>query len=194
MLRWTGFQARSDIVVIAIDDRSLEELQAWPLRRQHYANFLSRLHRDGIQPKAIGIDLIFHQSTRDDEALGQAMQGLPVVLPLSASQDRHEHEMASRDTTPRSDKFWDYPPEPIRQQASGFGHIQIQFDDDGVIRTINNEVAAVDHLALAMVKIGASPQDQTLQDYFSPIGWRKNFRMVDANVGFTTLLLVYFEN
>ena len=190
MLRWAGFQARSDIVVIAIDDRSLEELQAWPLRRQHYANFLSRLHRDGIQPKAIGIDLIFHQSTRDDEALGQAMQGLPVVLPLSASQDRHEHEMASRDSTPRSNEFWDYPPEPIRQQASGFGHIQIQFDDDGVIRTIDNEVAAVDHLALAMVKVGASPQDQTLQDYFSPIGWRKNFRMVDANVGFTTLSLV----
>ncbi len=190
MLRWAGFQARSDIVVIAIDDRSLDALQEWPLSRQHYAQLLSRLQRDGIQPKAIGIDLIFHQSTRDDEALGQAMQGLPVVLPLSARQNRHEHEMASRETSPRSTEFWDYPPEALRQQASGFGHIQIQFDDDGVIRTIDNEVGAVDHLALAMVQVGASAQDQTLRDYFSPIGWRKNFRMVDANVGFTTLSLV----
>lgn len=190
LLRWAGFQARSDIVVIAIDDRSLEVLQEWPLVRKHYAHLLTRLQRDGIQPKAIGIDLIFHQSTRDDEAFGQAMQGLPVVLPLSASQDRHEHELASRDTPPRSNEFWDYPPEPIRQRASGFGHIEIQFDDDGVIRTIDNEVGNVDHLALTMVKVGTSAQDQTLQEYFSPIGWRKNFRMVDANVGFTTLSLV----
>lgn len=190
MLRWAGFQARSDIVVIAIDDRSLEELQEWPLARQHYAQLLSRLHRDGIRPKAIGIDLILNQHTPDDEALGQAMQELPVVLPLSASLDRHEHEMASRDSTPRSTEFWDYPPQAIRARASGFGHIQIQFDDDGVIRTIDNEVAAIDHLALAMVKVGASPRDKDLQAYFSPAGWRKNFRMVDANVGFTTLSLV----
>jgi CHASE2 domain-containing sensor protein/signal transduction histidine kinase len=190
MLRWTDFQSRSDIVVIAIDDRSLKELQAWPLRRQHYADFLSRLQQDGIHPKAIGIDLIFHQGTPDDEVLAQAMQGLPVVLPLSASQDRHDHEMAPRDSAPRSNDFWDYPPEPIRKQASAFGHMQIQFDDDGVIRTIENEVAGVDHLALSMIKTGASPQDKALQAYLAPQGWRKNFRMVDVNVGFTTLSLV----
>jgi CHASE2 domain-containing sensor protein len=190
MLGWSGFQARSDIVVIAIDDRTIDMLQEWPLARQHYAQLLTRLKNEGIRPKAIGIDLILHQSTPDDEALGQAMQGLPVVLPVSASQDRHEHEMATRDNRPLSAEYWDYPPEPIRAKASGFGHIQIQFDDDGVIRTIDNQVAAVDHLALSMVQIGAPQPNEALSDYYAPQGWRKNFRMVDANVGFTTLSLV----
>jgi signal transduction histidine kinase len=118
------------------------------------------------------------------------MQGLPVVLPLSVSLDRHEHEMAPRDSTPRSSAFWDYPPAALRAGASAFGHIQIQFDNDGVIRTIDNEVAAVEHLALAMVRVGTQAEDSALPRYFSPSGWRKNFRMMDANVGFTTLSLV----
>lgn len=43
MLRWAGFHARSDIVVIAIDDRSLEKMQQWPLARKYYAQLLTRL-------------------------------------------------------------------------------------------------------------------------------------------------------
>ena len=190
MLRWSGFQARSDIVVIAIDDRTLEELQEWPLSRKHYADFLARLQQEGIRPKAIGIDLIFNHDTPDDEALGQAMKNLPVVLPLSVNEQSHAHEMASRDNTPTSTDFWDALPSAIRNHASAFGHIQILFDDDGVIRTIDNDVAAVPHLALAMVQLGTPPPDQTLQIYHTPSNWRKNFRMVDANVGFTTLSLV----
>lgn len=190
MLRWSGFQARSDIVVIAIDDRTLEELQEWPLARKHYAQLLTRLKQEGIRPKAIGVDLIFQHSTPDDTALGVAMQRLPVVLPLSMQQDLHPHEMGSRDHHTPKTEFWDAPPAPISEHASLFGHIQILFDDDGVIRTIDNAVAGVPHLALAMAQLGVPPPDPTLPTYNKRANWRKNFRMVDANVGFTTLSLV----
>lgn len=189
ILRWSGFQARSDIVVIAIDDRALEELQDWPLPRKHYTQLLTRLQQEGIRPKAIGVDLIFNHSTQDDLALGQAMQHLPMVLPLSMKEQRQSNEMASRDSKSTRTDFWDSPPDAIKDSASAFGHIQIQFDEDGVIRTIDNSVMGVAHLALAMAQLGSPSTDQTIQRFQTYSKWRKNFHMVDTNVGFTTLSL-----
>ena len=43
LLMKTGYTARPDIVVVGIDDRAIEELGGWPLKRQHYADLLQRL-------------------------------------------------------------------------------------------------------------------------------------------------------
>jgi CHASE2 domain-containing sensor protein len=42
-MRWEGFRSTQNIVIVAIDDRSLQELGGWPLKRSEYVKLLDRL-------------------------------------------------------------------------------------------------------------------------------------------------------
>jgi CHASE2 domain-containing sensor protein len=68
-MRWHGFRASEDIIIVAIDDRSLTELGGWPLQRSQYTKLLQSLDNDRFRPKAIGFDLLFVDPTDDDAAL-----------------------------------------------------------------------------------------------------------------------------
>ena len=68
-MRWHGFRASEDIIIVSIDDRSLSELGGWPLQRSQYTQLLESLDDDRFRPKAIGFDLLFIDPTADDAAL-----------------------------------------------------------------------------------------------------------------------------
>jgi adenylate cyclase len=82
LMRLHGFKATQDIVIIAVDDRSLSELGGWPLRRDNYTKLIQALDDDRYRPKTIGFDFLFLDPTPDDVELSQVMQGLKTVLPL----------------------------------------------------------------------------------------------------------------
>lgn len=116
--------APDDVVIVAIDDRSLAQVGRWPWRRAVHATLINRLTEDGA--KAVGLDLLL--SDRDaadaasDTSLAEAMQrSTRVVLPLVlAPTDRPELD----DQLPL--------PEFAKVAQLGFAHVVI--DADGIVR------------------------------------------------------------
>ena len=56
MMAMQGFHDGDDIVIIAVDDRSLQQLGGWPLQRSRYTELLQRLEDPQVRPKALGLD------------------------------------------------------------------------------------------------------------------------------------------
>jgi CHASE2 domain-containing sensor protein len=70
----------NDVVIIGIDDASLDELGGWPLNRKVYADLLKKLADTGNQPKAIGFDILFPDPSPADAQLAQEMRRHTVFL------------------------------------------------------------------------------------------------------------------
>lgn len=170
MLMQKGYTARSDIVVVGIDDRTLEELGGWPLKRRHYAQLLQRMSDPANQPKAIGLDLLFIDATDDDAQLAHAMKDLPVVLPAPPER--------GMETTPS-----------LAHAVKTYGHIQLNYDLDGISRSIPHSIKQLPHMALAMVLRSGDPKAIDKVKTYNQRQTSQRFRMVDPEVGFTTISL-----
>jgi CHASE2 domain-containing sensor protein/signal transduction histidine kinase len=173
LMRLHGFRATQDIVIVAVDDRSLAELGGWPLHRNQYTKLLERLDDDRYRPKVIGFDLLFLDPTVDDSGLANAMRHHNAVLPLEFKL--LENTQQSLEPT--------LPVEPLANTAH-IGHINLSFDHDGVIRGIKTAEHNWLHFSLAMHMQGQLKQPPTSTD----VGYRR-FRMVDPRVGFPMVSL-----
>lgn len=172
-MRLHGFKSSSDIVIVAVDDRSLSELGGWPLTRDKYTQLLDTLNADGFRPKAIGFDFLFLDPSADDEALAQRMHQFKTVLPL---------EFRIQDNPQRSLK----PTLPIAPlaEAASVGHINLSFDPDGLIRGIQLSERNWPHFALLLHAQTQTASAPNLKD----TGYRR-FRMVDPTIGFPMVSL-----
>lgn len=173
LMRLHGFRATQDIVIVAVDDRSLAELGGWPLHRNQYTKLLERLDDDRYRPKVIGFDLLFLDPTVDDSGLATAMRHHNAVLPLEFKL--LENTQQSLEPT--------LPVEPLASTAH-IGHINLSFDHDGVIRGIKTAEHNWLHFSLAMHMQGQLSQPPTSTE----VGYRR-FRMVDPRVGFPMVSL-----
>lgn len=136
--------ASGDIMIVAIDDASIQEIGQWPWRRARHAALLERLSR----ARAVALDLVFGEPNPvypdDDAVLARAIRDHGrVVLPLVIGLGGHGVSL----------------PVPIlADAASHFGTINIHPDPDGVLRSISlqNSVngTRLDHLTLAMLDAG----------------------------------------
>ena len=113
------------IVLIAIDDDSIEQLGHWPWRRHTHARLLQRL----VQARAVGFDVLFNDSNPayplDDALLAQAIaQHGRVVLPTMI---REEPDETGQVIMPLPD---------LTNAAAGLGYINATTDSDGAIRSI----------------------------------------------------------
>lgn len=76
-------EPRGDIVIVAIDDASLQEIGRWPWDREVVADLVGRISSAG--PKIIGLDVNFPEPAEGDEALADSLeQEFPIVLPIEA--------------------------------------------------------------------------------------------------------------
>ncbi|MCS4292001.1 CHASE2 domain-containing sensor protein/signal transduction histidine kinase [Comamonas sp. BIGb0152] len=117
-------QPRDDIVIVAIDDASLQSVGRWPWSRAVHAQLIARIAAQ--QPKALGVDVLFSepdwQRPQDDAQLAQAIaQAGNVVLPV-------DWRMANVDIGA------ELPLPILRSAARQLGHVNVTVDDDGVIR------------------------------------------------------------
>jgi CHASE2 domain-containing sensor protein/nitrogen-specific signal transduction histidine kinase len=146
----TGRGADPDILIVAIDDASIDALGRWPWRRAVHAALLDRLHG----ARAVGLDLIFGEAdgvySDDDRFLADSIRRngrtvLPVVL------NRLDHPSAVN-----------APIAPLAQAAAGLGFINARIDSDGVVRaaTLAAHVNGRrwQHLALSMLEVGGQAQ------------------------------------
>jgi CHASE2 domain-containing sensor protein len=117
-----------DVIIVAIDDRSLAELGRWPWPRSHHARLIETLSAAGA--RTIGLDIIFaepdHRRPEEDAALARALtQSARVILPVVPERARTGGPL--KETLPI----------PIlRAAAAGLGHTDLELDRDGVFRSV----------------------------------------------------------
>src|SRR5690606_25856047 len=114
--------APPDVLIVTIDDNAIDHLGRWPWPRSLHAMLLERLQT----ARAVGLDIVFSESNtqgpEDDRLLLSAVQRhgrvvLPIVLDNLDRPTRAELPLAS-----------------LAQAAAGLGYINIDLDDDGVVR------------------------------------------------------------
>jgi len=120
--------APSDVVIVAIDDASIESIGRWPWRRVIHATLLERLRAMGARMVALDILMTEPDSTSpaDDAHLASAMsQGLPVVLPLMVRFPRNGGLIRE-----------ELPIPPLAKAAAAIGHVNVEVDPDGMVRSL----------------------------------------------------------
>ena len=111
------------IVIVAVDDASLAALGRWPWPRTTHARLLDRLGEYGAA--GVAMDVIFAEAAPGDELLAEAMHRFGnVVLPvLQREQDGRIVGEAM-------------PVAELMHEAAALGHIQVEFDPDGLARSV----------------------------------------------------------
>ncbi|CAM9497751.1 unnamed protein product [Phaeothamnion confervicola] len=119
--------APEDIVIVAIDQQSLDMIGRWPWRRAVHATLLEKLTEAGVN--GVAFDVLLAEPDRadpaGDEALARAMRGngttvLPVIM--EASQSGQPREVA--------------PSKVFLDAAAAVGHVHIELDADGIARSL----------------------------------------------------------
>jgi CHASE2 domain-containing sensor protein/signal transduction histidine kinase len=138
--------APTDIVIVAVDDKSVAQLGRWPWPRTLHAELLRKLREQ--QVKAVALDFIFSETDApaDDTALANAMRaGPPTVLPVLAVQPYGTSELA--EYRPITD---------LAKAAAGLGHVHLEIDRDGIARSVflreGLDTPHLSHLALALLE------------------------------------------
>lgn len=119
----------NDILVVAIDEPSLQTLGRWPWPREIHTQLIDQLNAAGVH--SIVLDVLLVEPSRlpeEDRRLAEAMHRhgrtyLPMaLLPESMLEGR------ARDVL--------IPPPPLLSAAKGVGHINVKLDTDGVARSV----------------------------------------------------------
>ena len=126
-LRASSKPVPDDIVIIAIDENSLNDFGRWPWPRNIHALLIDRLNVLGA--KAIVLDIIFSERDRTDieadKALATSIKSAGnVILPVLVEQTRLGSQL--KETLPL--------PMLIEAGAS-LGHVHIELDADGIARS-----------------------------------------------------------
>jgi PAS domain S-box-containing protein len=168
ILTATKTKASEQIVLIAIDDESINKLGGWPLSRSHYTQLLKKLADTKNSPKAVAFDIPFLDETPEDLALAQQMARHHVVMPV---------ELRYQDESPLKHAVL---PEMSSQGGNpNYGHVEIHYDADGLIRGAKLYSSGVPHFSLSLSGKKIPPSNE---DY-------KRFPMVDSSAGFKTVSL-----
>lgn len=135
-----------DIVIVAVDDASLQAIGRWPWKRAIHAQALKQIQQAG--PKSVMLDLLLSEADTDpqqDNLLAQAMrESGKVVLPVSHALDG-------------IGQGYELRPLPIFQDSATLAHADAAMDVDGTVRWAylwaGSQANRYPHPALAMLKI-----------------------------------------
>ena len=116
--------ADPDILIIAIDEPSLEALGRWPWPRARHAELMERLA--DARPASVTLDLLLSEPTADDAALAEAMRHLASPARLPA-----QFLVPGRNGTP----YERLDPAPVLAGAGEVRHANTLIDSDGTVRS-----------------------------------------------------------
>jgi len=143
-----GHAPREDIVIVAIDDQSLDAAGRWPWPRSRLADLIGRV--GAARPRGIGVDILLMEPDlaypEGDRALTTAIaQAGHVILP--ALPERTEQG-----------RVYHYPFLGI---DAAIAHINAAPDEDSVVRGVylaeGPRAHVLDHLAVQLARLAAQP-------------------------------------
>lgn len=117
-----------DIIIIAIDQHSLDRLGRWPWRRARHAELLARIAPSTA--RAVALNILFAEPDNDhpgdDRLLAEAIGAngrtfLPLLVENASSGARLKETL---------------PLPLLKEAAAGLGHVDAEFDSDGVVRSV----------------------------------------------------------
>lgn len=158
------------IILVTVDDRAIKELGGWPLSRSLYAKFLKNLADTHQYPQAIGLDILFIDPMEEDKELGEQIARHNVTLPVEMrfdSDSQHYNVVL--------------PPRELSYGTTNIAHINVAFDEDGVIRGSNLVESGIPHLAFSMAGHSVTPEIEA-HPY-------RRFNLVNPDTGFPTVSL-----
>lgn len=118
----SGRPPPDDIVIVAIDNRSLQAIGRWPWPRAVHARALDRLAE--AKPKAIGYDVLFVEPTPEDPLLAASVMKSPTYLPMVIDVPGPNGAAYSIAL----------PSGLLKEAAAGIAQVSLHFDDDRIIR------------------------------------------------------------
>lgn len=119
--------SRNDIVVVGVDDKSLQEIGSWPWNRDIFAAALINLK----DARVVAFDVLFLEERVGDDTFKKVLED------LSATNSRNSAIiMASKITNGVAQK-------PIYQGIQS-GLVHVMPEDDGVVRTIGTHTQVTD--------------------------------------------------
>ncbi|HXG83401.1 MAG TPA: CHASE2 domain-containing protein [Pyrinomonadaceae bacterium] len=121
--------APDDIVIVAIDDASLQRIGKYPWARSVIADGLDKISAG--EPRVVGIDIIYAEESdaEDDERLAQAIKkNGRVVLPTQLFESVNE--------TGQIEIVWLRPLPELEAAVAGEGHAHAAPDVDGTLRSV----------------------------------------------------------
>jgi CHASE2 domain-containing sensor protein len=109
-----GENVLDNIVIIEIDDKSINEIGRWPWDRDVFAQILSKIENADV----IGVDLSFFEATEQDSLLNETLQGMDnVVLAAEISEGTLYKPIFDVD----------------------HGYVNLISDNDGLIRSVRTD-------------------------------------------------------
>ena len=123
---------RDDIIVIAIDDFSLQQLGRWPWPRSVHARLLDRLSQ--TKPRAVGLDVILVEAEGSGGALSDAGSGDTALR--AALLNNAVTVLPVVVTNPGTGLAAGLPIPALASAARALGHINLEHDSDGVVRSV----------------------------------------------------------
>ncbi len=139
---YTAKAPLSNIIIIAIDDNSLQEIGRWPWPREVFAKALPLLN----ESKVIGVDVAFFEpyDKKADAELGNALSRLNAVIPIEFA------DFDKKNGTSVSGKI--LKPIAELENRSDTGFINIFADSDGIARIAPLTVGSSQSFALKIVQ------------------------------------------
>lgn len=123
LLRLRAQPVLPDIAVVEIDNASIARLGRWPWPRDVHAKLLEEIAK--AHPAAIVYDVLFTEPAQDDAQLARAIAATPTYLPILLSPEDADGERVAVK-----------PVEPLASAAAGLGHINLEVDTDGIVRSV----------------------------------------------------------
>ncbi|MEM9007890.1 MAG: CHASE2 domain-containing protein, partial [Cyanobacteria bacterium P01_F01_bin.86] len=137
LFRLRGPQPWDDrIALIAIDDKSIDELGRYPWPRQYYVELLNLL-ADGY-PTVVAIDVLLSEPTEDDTALAEALSNYFGTVVLSQARDNNGLPLETVS--------------PIKETVQ-LGHVLYQRDPDGVVRHLASQADDIPNFGLVVLQL-----------------------------------------
>jgi signal transduction histidine kinase len=118
ILRRLPPRAAQDTVVVAIDEKSLRDVGAWPWDRATLATIVDRAANAGA--RAVILDMLLAEPRPGDDKLAAAATRLPVIAVAAVDQDGR----------------WVAPGPPLSESITA-AHGNFELDHDGIVRLLS---------------------------------------------------------
>jgi len=203
--------ANDDVVIVTIDEKSIQSIGRWSWDRNVFAELLYTL--TDAEPSVITFDVIFSEPSALDQELAQAIDYagnvlLPVVFDFGGDLGRHGageqlDDFALRQVS-HPERFREYRPitadsallprPELADMSMGLGHINMQPDRDGILRWELMLIAHDDRLLPSLTLLTAAMHkgvalDQIIVDAGKGISMADTFIQTDH---FGRMLIPYY--
>jgi diguanylate cyclase (GGDEF)-like protein/PAS domain S-box-containing protein len=163
--QWTSRPASGDIVLIAIDPRSIEHVGVWPWPRALHGQLVRKLDAAGVSDIVFDVDFSSPSNSTDDDAFAEALRAAngSVVLPI------FQQARSAGSTLLHQNR-----PLPAFASRSWTAAVNVPVEPDGRVRNYPIATQIDNELVPSMAAVLAEHQSLSPRSFVIDFGIRSN--------------------